>query len=57
MPESKSVTSKRDLRISIAGIKLDRWIPFLYNSSGCRLYGIENNIRRSGESGCALTLM
>ena len=57
MPESKSVTSKRVLRISIAGTKLDRWIPFLYNSSGWRLRGVQNEMRRSGGPGCTLTLM
>jgi hypothetical protein len=34
VPESRSVTSNLDLSSSIAGMKLDRWMPFLYNSSG-----------------------
>jgi hypothetical protein len=37
VPEFKSVTSNCDFSRSIAGIKLDRWMPFLYRSSGCRL--------------------
>lgn len=40
VPESKSVTSNLDLSSSIAGTKLDRWMPFLYRSSGWRLHDV-----------------
>lgn len=37
VPESRSVTSKRSFNKSIQGMKLERWMPFLYSSSGWRL--------------------
>lgn len=40
VPESRSVTSNRDLSSSIAGTKLERWMPFLYRSSGWRLHNV-----------------
>lgn len=35
--ESKHLTTNLSFKRSIQGMNCSRWIPFLYNSSGCRL--------------------
>jgi len=35
--ELRSVTRNRDFKSSMVGRKLERWMPFLYRASGCRL--------------------